>query len=131
MIPMDKSLVVIENDEALLDMTAFYFSEQGWEVHTAPDGHLGVALALEKRPTAIICDIIMGEMHGFDVLRALRSKPETKNTVIIITSAKAYKPDIDRALELGATAYVVKPFRTDELHALIERHLATPRELEP
>jgi DNA-binding response OmpR family regulator len=48
--------------------------------------------------------------------------------VIIITSAKAYKPDIDRALELGATAYVVKPFRTDELHALIERHLAKPPE---
>ena len=128
MTPMDKSLVVIENDEALLDMVAFYFSEQGWEVHTAPDGHLGVELALEKKPTAIICDIIMGEMHGFDVLRVLRAKPETKNTVIIITSAKAYKPDIDRALELGATAYVVKPFRTDELHALIERHLAKPLE---
>ena len=127
MTAMEKSLVIIENDEALLDMTAFYFSEQGWEVHTAPDGHLGVELALEKKPAAIICDIIMGEMHGFDVLRTLRARPETKDTVIIITSAKAYKPDIDRALELGATAYVVKPFRTDELLALIEQHLATPR----
>jgi len=128
---MEKSLVIIENDEALLDVTAFYFSEQGWDVHTAVDGHHGVQLALERKPSAIICDIIMGEMHGFDVLQALRARPETKHTVIIITSAKAYKPDIDRALELGATAYVVKPFRTDELLALIEQHLATPRGLAP
>ena len=124
---MEKSLVIIENDESLLDVAAFYFSEQGWDVHTAVDGHHGVQLALERKPSAIICDIIMGEMHGFDVLRTLRARPETKDTVIIITSAKAYKPDIDRALELGATAYVVKPFRTDELLALIEQHLATPR----
>jgi len=124
---MEKSLVIIENDESLLDVSAFYFSEQGWDVHTAVDGHHGVQLALERKPSAIICDIIMGEMHGFDVLRTLRARPETKDTVIIITSAKAYKPDIDRALELGATAYVVKPFRTDELLALIEQHLATPR----
>jgi DNA-binding response OmpR family regulator len=46
-----------------------------------------------------------------------------KQTVVIMTSAKAYKPDIDRARDLGATDYVVKPFRTDELLALIERHL--------
>ena len=131
MTPMDKSLVIIENDEALLDVVAFHFSESGWEVHTAVDGHLGVELARREKPSAIICDIIMGEMHGFDVLRTLRAAPETKDTVIVITSAKAYKPDIDRALELGATAYVVKPFRTDELLALVEKHLATPREPGP
>jgi DNA-binding response OmpR family regulator len=65
------------------------------------------------------------------VLRELRAKPETKNTVIIITSAKAYKPDIDRARELGATGYVVKPFHTEELLELIEKHLATPPEQDP
>jgi DNA-binding response OmpR family regulator len=131
MTPIEKSLVIIENDEALVDVTAFHFSEQGWDVHTAPDGHLGVELALKEKPSAIICDIIMGEMHGFDVLRALRAAPGMKNTVIIMTSAKAYKPDIDRALELGATAYVVKPYRTDELLALVEQHLATPRPRDP
>ena len=54
----------------------------------------------------------------------VRNYPTIKNTVIIMTSAKAYKPDIDRARELGATDYVVKPYRTDELMALIERRLA-------
>jgi DNA-binding response OmpR family regulator len=122
---------VIENDESLIEIVSYEFAEHGWKVYTALDGDKGVALALEHKPSAIICDIIMGEMHGFDVLRKLREHREMKNTVIIITSAKAYKPDIDRAHDLGATDYVVKPFRTDELRELVERRLAIPRELEP
>lgn len=127
---MNKTLLVIENDEALVDLLSFYFSEQGYTVHTALDGNKGIELALEHKPSVIILDVIMSEMHGFDVLRALRGRPEMKDTVIIMTSAKAYKPDIERARELGATDYVVKPFRTDELLAIVERQLATPRQQE-
>ena len=128
---MARTLLIIENDESLVEIVQYEFAEHGWNILTASDGNRGIELALEHRPTAIICDIIMGEMHGFDVLRALREHREMKNTVIIITSAKAYKPDIDRARDLGATDYVVKPFRTDELRALVERRLEIPRELEP
>lgn len=122
---MDKTLLVIENDPALVDLVSFCFSDQGYTVYTAFDGDQGVKLALERKPAVIICDMIMGEMHGFDVLRTLRANPDMKQTVMIMTSAKAYKPDIDRARELGATDYVVKPYQTDELVALVERHLAS------
>jgi DNA-binding response OmpR family regulator len=64
------------------------------------------------------------------VLQTLRANPEMKQTVMIMTSAKAYKPDIDRARALGATDYVVKPYQTDELVALVERHLASPGQQE-
>ncbi len=128
---MDKTILVIDNDEALVEIETFYFTEQGYTVHTAYDGTEGVKLALELKPPAIVCDMIMGEMHGFEVLRTLRAHPDMHSTVIIMTSAKAYKPDIDRARELGATDYVVKPFRTDELLALIERHLASFGQQEP
>ena len=122
---MDKTVLVIDNDEALVDVESYYFSEHGYTVYTAFDGDVGVKLALQHKPAAIVCDLIMQEMHGFEVLRRLRENPDMKHTVIIMTSAKAYKPDIDRARDLGATDYVVKPFRTDELLALIERHLAS------
>src|SRR5450756_869703 len=128
---MNKSVLIIENDEALSSVEAFYFNEQGYTVYTAFDGDEGVKLALQHKPSAIICDMIMGEMHGFDVLRTLRAHPDMQQTVVIMTSAKAYKPDIDRARELGATDYVVKPFRTDELLALVERHLASFGHQEP
>jgi DNA-binding response OmpR family regulator len=124
---MDKTVLVIDNDEALVDIESFYFSEQGYTVYTAFDGDVGVKLALQHKPAAIVCDLIMGEMHGFEVLQTLRANPDMKHTVVIMTSAKAYKPDIDRARDLGATDYVVKPFRTDELLALIERHLGSFR----
>ena len=128
---MDKTLLVIDNDEALVELESFYFSEQGYTVYTALDGDVGVKLALQHKPSAIVCDLIMGEMHGFEVLQRLRANPDMKHTVVIMTSAKAYKPDIDRARELGATDYVVKPFRTDELLALIEWHLAASGRQEP
>jgi DNA-binding response OmpR family regulator len=126
-----KTLLIIENDEALADVTSFYFSEQGYTVYAAVDGAAGVKLALQHKPAAIICDVIMGEMHGFDVLQTLRNHPDTRNTIIIMTSAKAYKSDIDRARELGATDYVVKPYQTDELLALVERHLQSFQSQEP
>jgi len=128
---MEKTVLVIDNDEALVDLESFYFSDHGYTVYTAYDGDEGVKLALEHTPSAIVCDMIMGAMHGFDVLRAMREHPATKDTVVIMTSAKAYKPDIDRARELGATDYVVKPFRTDELLALIEKHVAAGSQQEP
>ena len=122
---MDKTVLVIDNDEALVDVESYYFSEHGYAVYTAFDGDVGVKLALQHKPAAIVCDVIMEKMHGFEVLRTLRAEPDMKHTVVIMTSAKAYKPDIDRARDLGATDYVVKPFRTDELLALIERHLGS------
>lgn len=127
----NKAILIIENDEALVDVESFYFSEQGYIVYTAYDGGEGVKLALQHRPAAIVCDLIMGEMHGFDVLQTLRRHPELANTIIVMTSAKAYKPDIDRAHQLGANDYVVKPFQTDELLAVLERHLALPKPQDP
>jgi len=124
----DKTILIIDNDEALVDVQSFYFSEHGYTVYTALDGDEGVELAVRHRPAAIVCDVIMRNMHGFEVLQALRRRPELTRTVVIMTSAKAYKGDIARALELGATDYVVKPFRTDELLSAVERHLAAARE---
>lgn len=121
---MEKSILVIDNDEALVEFHSIFFEDQGYTVYTALDGDAGVELAVRHRPAAIICDVIMGRMHGFEVLQAVRAHPELQRTVIIMTSGKSYKPDIDRARQLGATEYVVKPYLAEELQALIERHLA-------
>jgi DNA-binding response OmpR family regulator len=121
---MEKSILVIDNDEALVEFHSIFFEGQGYTVYTALDGDAGVELAVRHRPAAIICDVIMGRMHGFEVLQAVRAHPELQRTVIIMTSGKSYKPDIDRARQLGATEYVVKPYLAEELQALIERHLA-------
>jgi CheY-like chemotaxis protein len=122
----DKTALVIDNDESLVDLVSFVLGEKGFIVHTALDGDAGVAQALAHRPALIVCDLIMNQVHGFEVLQALRGRPELRDTTIIVTSMKSYKPDIDRARELGADEYLVKPFTTDELVAIVDRRLASP-----
>lgn len=123
---MDKaSILIIDNDESLVAFLAFFFQDKGFQVYTATDGTEGIQLALRHKPPVIISDMMMGQMHGFDVLQTIRSHPELTHTIVIIMSAKSYKSDIDRAKELGAYDYVVKPFKTEELLAIVERHLSS------
>ena len=72
----------------------------------------------------VLVDLYPENARG--MLPDVRSDPELARTPIIAMSAKSYKSDIDRARELGATDYVVKPFKTEELLELVERHLAEP-----
>ena len=125
-----ESLLVIDNDEGLLELLAFVFRSRGFTVLTARQGTEGIALAQAHRPGVIICDIIMDDIHGFEVLRSLRADPELTRAIVVMISAKSYKPDIDRAREMGADDYVVKPFHPDELVSRVERlraDRATPR----
>lgn len=115
-----RSVLIIDNDREIVDLLAFYFEEHGYLVDTAIDGHTGVALAQLRKPDVVICDVIMDRMHGFEVVQKLRARPELANTLVIMVSAKSYKPDMDRALALGADHFVVKPFRCDDLLALVE-----------
>jgi phosphoribosyl 1,2-cyclic phosphodiesterase/ActR/RegA family two-component response regulator len=116
-----QSLLVIDNDEGLLELLSFVFASHGFTVHTAQQGTAGIALAQAHRPAIIVCDIIMDDMHGFEVLRSLRADPELARAVVVMISAKSYKPDIDRARELGADDYVVKPFDPEALVSRVMR----------
>jgi DNA-binding response OmpR family regulator len=121
---MKGSVLVIDNDESIVEFLSFVLEDAGFTVFTANDGNVGVALAIKERPPVIICDLMMGEMHGFEVLQQIRAHPELAQTVVIIASSKTYKPDMDRARALGASDYIVKPFRPDDLLQMIERHRA-------
>ena len=119
-----RSVLIIDNDREIVDLLSFFFEEHGFVVDTAVDGHTGVALAQLRRPDVVISDIIMDRMHGFEVIQKLRARPELAGTLLIMVSAKAYKPDMDRAKALGADHFVVKPFRCDDLLRLIEADAA-------
>ena len=118
--PPRRSVLIIDNDRDIVDLLAFFFEESGYVVETAVDGHTGVALAQLRKPDVVICDIVMERMHGFEVLEKLRARPEFAGTLIIIVSAKAYRPDMERARALGADHFVVKPFHCEDLLRLIE-----------
>ena len=118
--PPRRSVLIIDNDRDIVDLLAFLFEERGYVVDTAVDGHTGLALAQLRKPDVVICDIVMERMHGFEVVEKLRARPEFADTLVIMVSAKAYKPDMDRARALGADHFVVKPFHCEDLLRLVE-----------
>ncbi len=118
-----RSVLIVDDDASLVDFLAFFFGDKGFAVHTARDGVEALNLAHRHRPAVIITDLMMGQMHGFELIQQIRADPELGQAVVIAMSAKAYKSDIDRARALGATDYVVKPFRSEELFELVQRRL--------
>ena len=119
-----RSVLIVDNDRDLVDLLAFYFEEHGYAVETAMDGHTAVATAHLRKPGVVICDIVMDRMHGFEVIQKLRARAELAGTMIIMVSAKADQPDIDRAHALGADHFLVKPFRCEDLLRIVESSAA-------
>jgi DNA-binding response OmpR family regulator len=116
-------VLIIDNDPTLRRLLQIVFEREGFEVALASEGSEGVHLALMNPPHIIILDIIMEGLHGFEVCKMLRANSSMRRTAIIVISGKAYKQDIDRAMELGADSYLVKPFSPKELFKIAIEHM--------
>jgi CheY-like chemotaxis protein len=104
-----KKILIVDDDSFLLDMYAFKFSQNDFEVYTAVDG----VQALEKlkgglNPDVVMIDIVMPEMDGFEVLEKLRSEKISTNSLKIILSNKSQQSDIEKGQSLGVAGYIVK-----------------------
>ena len=121
---MPQVVVVIDNDQSLVEFLAIAFEDKGFTVHTALDGRQGLELVRTHRPAVVLTDLMMSELHGLEVVQQVRAEPSLADTVVIVMSAKTYKTDIARTRELGADGYLVKPFKSGELLALVERLVA-------
>lgn len=108
-------VLIIDDDATHRRLSQVIFEKNGFEVSIANDGGEGVRQALINPPSIIILDLMMEGLHGFEVCKMLRTNSNLRRTAIIITSGKSYKADVDKAIQLGADAYVVKPFLPKEL----------------
>jgi DNA-binding response OmpR family regulator len=108
-------VLIIDDDPSLRRLVQVVFERNGFDVTLAQEGSEGVRLALMNPPHIVILDIMMEGLHGYEVCKMLRANSNLRHTAIIIVSGKSYKPDIDRAMELGADSYMVKPFSPKEL----------------
>jgi DNA-binding response OmpR family regulator len=118
-----RKVLIIDDDPSLRRLVQVVFEREGFDVSLAGEGSEGVRLALMNPPQIIILDIMMEGLHGFEVCKMLRANSSLRRTAIIIMSGKSYKPDIDKAIELGADSYVVKPFSPKELLKTAIEHM--------
>lgn len=126
------SLILAVDDEInILELLKFNLSKEGYQVTGATNGFDALRLARDEKPDLIILDIMLPEMDGYDVLRALRTNRETAATPVIMLSAKSEELDKVLGLELGADDYVTKPFSPREVVARVKVHLRRKTPLNP
>jgi len=108
-------VLVIDDEQAIGHVIRLLLESQGHEVFVADDGSRGFALAQRQSPDLVILDVMMPILDGFGVLEALRRDPRTAPIPIVMLSALTGEDVEARCLELGAAAYVRKPFDSDSL----------------
>ena len=102
-------IYLVDDDRFLLDMYALKFKVGGHEVTTFTKGEdLLIALREQPQPDAILLDVVMPNMSGFEVLEAIRKESLLKTGMVVMLSNQGADTDIDRAKELGAAGYIVK-----------------------
>lgn len=113
---MDKKKILIVDDESqLVDMVKMRLEASDYEVITAYDGKEGLDKARGERPDLIILDLMLPKMNGYEVCQLLKFDQKYKDIPIILFTARTQEGDKKTGFEVGADAYITKPFESQVL----------------
>ena len=123
-----KKILFIEDESALQKTFSDILSQEGYEVVSALDGEIGLKLAnpsgVEKKPDLILLDLVLPKLHGFEVLKKLKENPETKDIPVIVLTNLEGIGEVEKAIDLGATTYLVKAnYSLEEIISKIKKAL--------
>ena len=124
-------IVVAEDDAGVRDLIRTRLDTAGYEVHVAHDGVEAVGRINAVRPDAVVLDINMPNMNGFEVLEAMRGRVFTRAIPVLVLTARHAGDDVRRAISLGAKDYLTKPFNEAQLMARVARLLRRPPSAPP
>lgn len=120
-------VLVVEDHAIMRENIVTLLEIEGYRVTAAANGRLAVEAAKREAPDLILCDVMMPEMDGHEVLRALRAHKPTASTPLIFLTARGEKTDIRTGMNLGADDYLTKPVANADLLAAIEARLERQR----
>jgi DNA-binding response OmpR family regulator len=103
-----KKILFIEDESALQKTLGEILKQEGYEVIPALDGEVGFRLVKEEKPDLILLDLILPKINGIEVLKMLKETAETKAIPVIVLTNLGEIKDVNKAVELGATTYLVK-----------------------
>jgi CRP/FNR family transcriptional regulator, polysaccharide utilization system transcription regulator len=116
---MNQTVLLIDDNAALLDNTAEILELANYKVIKASNGKEGMELALKSTPDIILCDILMPELDGYGVLRAIKNQPDIATVPFVFVTAKCETTDFRYGMDLGADDFLVKPYSGDQLLSII------------
>lgn len=114
---MKPSVLVAEDEGALVTLLRYNLEREGYRVLEAVDGEEALLVAAEEKPDLVLLDWMLPQLSGIEVCRRLRAKQETRNVPIIMLTARGEESDRIRGLDTGADDYLTKPFSMMELLA--------------
>lgn len=117
---MEKKILIVEDEQAIVDIISFNLQREGYTVLAAYDGEEGVEKAKAENPDLILLDLMLPKMDGYEVCKYLR---KTMSTPIIMLTAREEEVDKILGLELGADDYITKPFSMRELLARVKANI--------
>ena len=128
---MKPKILVVDDEPDALDLIQYNLKAAGYDVVTADDGEEALKKARTTQPALVILDLMLPEVDGLEVCKALRREPGTATVPIIMLTAKAAEIDRVLGLELGADDYVTKPFSPRELVLRVKSLLRRRTPAEP
>ncbi|MEA5596642.1 EAL domain-containing response regulator [Rivularia sp. UHCC 0363] len=108
-------ILVIEDEESVRENIVDLLEAESFEILAAADGKIGVDLAVSEVPDLILCDLMMPNINGYEVLQKLHSQAATATIPFIFLTARTAKADLRKGMDLGADDYLTKPFTRSEL----------------
>ena len=122
-----RAVLVVEDDDDMANLMRRTLEEDGWTVHRAADGKGAKELIGRLAPPALVTlDIFLPDTSGVELILHVRDTPGWERVPIVMVSAKAKDKDVNWAIKTGANAYLVKPFKRDELRDCVRRVARKP-----
>jgi len=121
---MSKRILIVDDEPNIFISLEFLMMREGHEVHVARDGEAGLVAVRDQRPDLVVLDVMMPKLDGFSVLASIRSDPALAQTRVLMLTAKDREAECETELDLGANAYMTKPFSPRELVDKVKELLA-------
>lgn len=121
---LEPVILIADDDELLRTIVEHKLAARGYRVLAAADGDEALRLIGEQRPALVVLDAMMPGADGFEVLRLMKENAALAKIPVVMLTARKLESDIVRALQLGASDYLLKPFIPEELALRIARLLA-------
>jgi len=116
-----KTIIVVEDEPDTAEMFAEMMSLMGYQVFKSYGGVRAIDLIADKKPAAVVLDLMMPDLSGLEVLRFMRRDPRLAEIPVVIVSAKGLPADVKRGLDAGASSYLTKPVSFNDLRDAVEK----------
>ena len=123
---MSKRVLICDDEPYIVESVSYVVRKAGFDVVTAEDGEQALEAAHREKPDLVFLDIMMPGISGDEVCRRLKADPKTRDTHVVILTARGQEEDERRAMEMGADEFMTKPFSPRKLRARLLELLGDP-----